>query len=137
MLIDEPLGISCVFSDGGRAPFALEGLPNLLLARDLATGLVDLIHPHGTADSADGAAPAPVCRLMSEQGYTSGRQLARSSACRSRHLGGPGLSRPRDLVDARRGRMRGSGAGIAVQVVLDGHDVSSRDTDGRAVLRVP
>ncbi|MGW8989889.1 hypothetical protein ACWGRF_08180 [Streptomyces zhihengii] len=40
MFIDEPLGIGCVFSDGGRAPFALDGLPPRL-ARDLATGLVD------------------------------------------------------------------------------------------------
>ncbi|MER6363811.1 hypothetical protein [Kitasatospora sp. NPDC001527] len=52
MLIDDPLGITCVFSDGSRAKFSLDGLPNPDLARDLATGLVDLIHPHGTADSA-------------------------------------------------------------------------------------
>ncbi|MYV94251.1 hypothetical protein [Streptomyces sp. SID1034] len=51
MLVDEPLGLTCVFSDGRRADYSLDGLPNPLLARDLATGLVDLIHPHGTADS--------------------------------------------------------------------------------------
>ncbi|SCF58751.1 hypothetical protein [Streptomyces sp. Cmuel-A718b] len=52
MLIDEPLGITCVFSDGSRADFSLDGLPNPHLARDLAIGLIDLVHPHGTADSA-------------------------------------------------------------------------------------
>ena len=41
----------CVFSDGRRAGYHLDGLPNPRLARDLADGLVDLIHPHGTADS--------------------------------------------------------------------------------------
>ncbi|MEV6675115.1 hypothetical protein [Streptomyces sp. NPDC051162] len=52
MLRTDPLALTCVFSDGSRAEFALDGLPNEELARDLATGLVDLIHPHGTADSA-------------------------------------------------------------------------------------
>jgi hypothetical protein len=51
MLVEDPLGISCVFSDGRRADHRLDDLPNLHLARDLATGLVNLIHPHGTADS--------------------------------------------------------------------------------------
>ncbi|WP_433322863.1 hypothetical protein [Dactylosporangium sp. CA-139066] len=51
MLVEEPLGISCVFSDGRRAEHRLDDLPNLQLARDLAAGLVNLIHPHGTADS--------------------------------------------------------------------------------------
>jgi hypothetical protein len=51
MLVEKPLGITCVFSDGRRAEYCLDDLPNLRLARDLAAGLVDLIHPHGTADS--------------------------------------------------------------------------------------
>lgn len=33
MLIDEPLVVNCVFSDGSRAEFSLEGLPNHRLAR--------------------------------------------------------------------------------------------------------
>jgi hypothetical protein len=49
---DEPLGLSCVFSDGSRAEFDLAGLPNPGLARNLAVGLMELIHPHGSADSA-------------------------------------------------------------------------------------
>jgi hypothetical protein len=49
---DDPLGIACVFSDGSRAEFGFETAPNLLLARDLLTGLIELIHPHGTVDAA-------------------------------------------------------------------------------------
>ncbi|WP_219825367.1 hypothetical protein [Nonomuraea typhae] len=52
MVVEEPLGIVCVFSDGSRAEFGLDGLPNPFLARDLAVGLVELIHPHGSVDAA-------------------------------------------------------------------------------------
>ncbi|HUY46003.1 MAG TPA: hypothetical protein VMV92_09795 [Streptosporangiaceae bacterium] len=47
-----PLGIGCVFSDGATARFGLDGLPNPGLARDLLAGLAELIHPHGTVDTA-------------------------------------------------------------------------------------
>jgi hypothetical protein len=46
---DDPLRLSCVFSDGSRAEFDLTGSPNPWLVRDLAIGLVELIHPHGSA----------------------------------------------------------------------------------------
>lgn len=46
---DDPLGLTCVFSDGRRAQFDLSDLPNPRLAHDLAAGLVELIHPHGSA----------------------------------------------------------------------------------------
>lgn len=51
-VIEDPLGIDCVFSDGTTARFDLDGLPNPGLARDLLVGLVELIHPHGTVDAA-------------------------------------------------------------------------------------
>ena len=51
-IIDDPLGIACVFSDGSAARFDLDGLPNPRLAGDLLTGLVELIHPHGAVDAA-------------------------------------------------------------------------------------
>ncbi|MGY3064559.1 hypothetical protein ACVWZD_008881 [Streptomyces sp. TE3672] len=77
MLIDEPLGLTCVFSDGSRADYLLDELPNPRLARDLAIGLVDLIHPHGTADS-EGTVNfyvqslrSMVCTLAA-QGFTGG-----------------------------------------------------------------
>jgi hypothetical protein len=34
-VLDDPLGVSCVFSDGSRAEFDFAGLPNPRLARDL------------------------------------------------------------------------------------------------------
>ncbi len=48
----DPLSIACVFSDGTSARFSLDGLPCPELARDLLAGLADLVHPHGTVDSA-------------------------------------------------------------------------------------
>jgi hypothetical protein len=51
-VIDDPLGIECVFSDGSAARFDLDSLPCPELARDLLVGLVELIHPHGTVDAA-------------------------------------------------------------------------------------
>ena len=50
-VLDEPLGISCVFSDGRRATVTPAGLASEQLARDLLTGLAELVHPHGTVDS--------------------------------------------------------------------------------------
>ncbi|MFD3731494.1 hypothetical protein [Streptomyces sp. NPDC058632] len=77
MLIGQPLGITCVFSDGSRAVFSLDGLPNPLLARQLATGLVDVIHPHGTADSAGTVnhyvqAIRGMVRALAAQGFAGG-----------------------------------------------------------------
>jgi hypothetical protein len=49
---EDPLGIACVFSDGTSARFDLDRLPCQELARDLLAGLAELVHPHGTVDSA-------------------------------------------------------------------------------------
>lgn len=51
-VVEEPLGIACVFSDGTAAQVDLDGLPCPELARDLLVGLVELIHPHGAVDTA-------------------------------------------------------------------------------------
>ena len=51
-VLDEPLGISCVFSDGSRSQVTLGDTASARLARDLLTGLAELIHPHGTVDAA-------------------------------------------------------------------------------------
>ncbi|MFD9281077.1 hypothetical protein ACFWD7_27910 [Streptomyces mirabilis] len=52
-VIDEPLGVSCVFMDGRRAEFFLneDRLPQL--ARQLMRALADLVKPHGDLDSPD------------------------------------------------------------------------------------
>ncbi|QIS09797.1 hypothetical protein [Nocardia arthritidis] len=77
MVIDDPLGLHCVFSDGSTAEFDLSGLPSPRLVRDLAVGLVALIHPHGSADTGStvdsyvGALRAMV-RALDEQEFTGG-----------------------------------------------------------------
>jgi hypothetical protein len=50
-VVDEPLGVSCVFSDGTRARLALGEDAVSALARQLMRGLADLVHPHGNLDS--------------------------------------------------------------------------------------
>src|SRR5437016_5373759 len=51
-IVEDPLGIGCVFSDGSTAQFRLDSLPCPQLAADLLAGLVELIHPHGTVNAA-------------------------------------------------------------------------------------
>ena len=77
MVIDAPLSIRCVFSDGRRAEYHLDDLPSPRLARDLATGLGDLIHPHGTADSGGTVvlyvrALRSMVRALAAAGFTGG-----------------------------------------------------------------
>jgi len=52
IVLSDPPGIRCVFSDGTTAEFTLEGLPCPQLVADLLAGLAELIHPHGSIDSA-------------------------------------------------------------------------------------
>ena len=49
-LLEEPAGISCVFSDGRRYQRAVAAEPAELV-RDMLTGLAALVHPHGSIDS--------------------------------------------------------------------------------------
>ena len=53
ILLPGPPGIRCVFSDGSTAEFTLEGLPCPQLVSDLLAGLAELVHPHGSIDSAN------------------------------------------------------------------------------------
>jgi hypothetical protein len=53
ILLTDPPGIRCVFSDGTTAEFTLEGLPCPQLAGDLLAGLAELVHPHGSIDAAN------------------------------------------------------------------------------------
>jgi hypothetical protein len=57
-VIDTPLAVSCVFSDGSTARFRLDDLPCRRLVRDLLAGLVELIHPHGAVNAAGSVARA-------------------------------------------------------------------------------
>lgn len=72
-----PLAISCVFSDGSAATFSLDGLPCPVLARDLLDGLADLIHPHGTVDTAGSVnhyvqSVRDMTRKLAARGFTGG-----------------------------------------------------------------
>src|SRR5664280_419223 len=51
-VLEDPLGLSCVFSDGRRGEFLLGDVANPQLARDLLVGLAELVHPHGSVDAA-------------------------------------------------------------------------------------
>jgi len=93
-VVDDPLGISCVFSDGRSAEFDLSDLPNPRLTRDLATALVELIHPHGSADSrstVDGyvAALRAMVRALAEQGFTGGADGLRRGQLAQSWMAGP------------------------------------------------
>jgi hypothetical protein len=76
-VIEQPLGIACVFSDGRTAQFCLDGLPCPELVHDLLVGLAELIHPHGSIDSAgsvDLCLP-PIRQLVGhlmDRGFTGG-----------------------------------------------------------------
>lgn len=76
-LVEEPLGIACVFSDGSAGRFDLDGLPCPELVRDLLVGLVELIHPHGSVDAAGSVGHyvqsiRDMTRKLAAQGFTSG-----------------------------------------------------------------
>ena len=129
MLAGEPLGIVCVFSDGRRAGYHLDDLPNPRLARDLATGLVDLIHPHGTADSGGTVifyvqALRAMVRAFAAAGFTGGAADLRRGQLAEFWMAGPmrleALTRSMVEGFARSGGPLGEGvlelaAGLALQ----------------------
>jgi hypothetical protein len=51
VVVEEPLGIECIFSDGRRFTWTLRDQQCSALARDLLVGFADLVFPHGTVDS--------------------------------------------------------------------------------------
>ncbi len=95
-VIETPLGISCVFSDGRTAEFHLDGLPCRELVRDLLFGLVELIHPQGSidsADSVDNALPAirQLAGHLADHGFTHGAAELRRGQLIELLDGDPGL----------------------------------------------
>lgn len=117
-VLDDPLGLSCVFSDGSRAEFDFAGLPNPRLARDLVVGLVEVIHPHGSADSAGTVEPyagalRAMVRALAEQGFTGGAGELRRGQLAQFWMAGPTRleALTRGLVEgyARSGGVLGDG----------------------------
>jgi hypothetical protein len=117
-VVEDPLGIRCVFSDGSRAAFDLTGLPNSELARDLAVGLVESIHPHGSVD-AERTVAAYLLALrrmldrFAEQGFIGGAGQLRRGQLAEFWMAGPGQleALTRALVEgfARSGGRLGDG----------------------------
>jgi hypothetical protein len=110
-LTGEPPGIACVFSDGTAAQFILDGLPCPELARDLLTGLAELVHPHGSVDAASTAgkyqrAAQDMVRVLAGRGFTgSASDLRRPQVAEYWRFGRAGGQYPRDAASLRgRGR---------------------------------
>jgi hypothetical protein len=76
-LLEDPAGISCVFSDGRRFRRTVTAAEPAELVRDLLAGLAALVHPHGSVDS-PGALVAytqgitDIARFMRERGAGGG-----------------------------------------------------------------
>jgi hypothetical protein len=79
VLVDEPLGIECSFSDGRRFSWTLKDHRCPALARDLLAGLTGLVYPHGSVDS---PSTANIYRvgLLHMLGWMSERGLAGGAA---------------------------------------------------------
>jgi hypothetical protein len=84
MLIEEPPGITAVFSDGTTAEFLLPDAANPALARDLLAGLAGLVHPHGELNATESqrlyvAGVRNMVSALAADGFTGGAgELTRS-----------------------------------------------------------
>jgi len=50
-LLEDRLGVVCTFTNGTRITFLVRESPNPVLAREMLTGLVELVLPSGALDS--------------------------------------------------------------------------------------
>ena len=76
-VIDEPLAVAFVFSNGTRYTLNLHHLPCPTLVRDLARGLAAMAHPHGDLDARNTAeqyrtAIGQLSRSLDEAGFAGG-----------------------------------------------------------------
>jgi hypothetical protein len=76
-LLEDPAGISCVFSDGRRFRRTVTAAEPAELVRDLLAGLAALVHPHGSVDSPGALIAytqgiADIARFMRERGAGGG-----------------------------------------------------------------
>ncbi|KPM56914.1 hypothetical protein E0F15_20410 [Frankia sp. B2] len=74
---DDGLGIVCVFSDGTRTTIRLDDVPAPDLAADLLAGLAELVHPHGSVDSASTVKQyvfglRRMCLFFADRGFVGG-----------------------------------------------------------------
>src|SRR6266571_2195047 len=110
-LVEDPLGLACVFSSGTRRMLRLPQVPNWLLARDLLVGLAELVHPHGRIDAANTVSAylhsaARAVRGLAALGHRGGAgQLSRARLAEywmgTRHASEAGSRRMLAAFDAR------------------------------------
>ncbi len=125
-LVEEPLGVACIFPNGTSTRRFVGAQACPLLARDLVTGLAALVHPHGRIGSRSSVDRAMIAIrrlvvMLNAQGFSGGAsQLSRAqlveffmgashaderavrAMLRSWDTGTGGLSsKVRDLVDGR------------------------------------
>jgi hypothetical protein len=82
-VVEEPLGISCVFPNGTSTRRLVGGTACPRLARDLVTGLAGLVHPHGRIGS----------RSSIDRAMTAVRRLTAALEAKGFSGGASGLSR--------------------------------------------
>ena len=106
VIVEEPLGVRCLFSDGSSAGFPLDQLPNPRLARDLAADLAELVHPHGSVDTAGSAgyyarSLRTMVRALAEQDFDGGADDLRRGQAARFWMAGPTHveAMPRGLVE--------------------------------------
>src|SRR5208337_802200 len=122
-VLDDPLGMSCVFSDGRRAVVTLGEIASAQLARDLLTGLAELVHPHGTVDSAGSIrhyvrALRVMDAALAEHGFTGGAADLRRSQVAEFWMGTTGAKE----ACTRRMLLGLAAAGDTLDGAARGHD---------------
>jgi hypothetical protein len=90
----DPLGITCVFSDGTVMSRAISPAGCRPLAEDLLTGLAGLVHPHGNVDAAATAgqyvaALRHMVRALGDRGFTGGAAQLTRPALAAYWMGAP------------------------------------------------
>ncbi len=109
VLLADPLGIACEFSDSGRGRWLLDRAGDPILVADLLAGLAGRVHPHGTVN-----APGTV------ESYLVGlRDIARFMAARGARGGATALTR---AVLAEYWMQAGGVRESATRTMLAGYD---------------
>jgi hypothetical protein len=76
-ILENPLRLACTFSRGTEQTFRVDDTHNPVLTRELLTGLVNLVHPHGRIDSWSSTGNylrslTWLVKAMAERGYHGG-----------------------------------------------------------------
>jgi hypothetical protein len=83
VLLADPLGIACEFSDGRRGRWLLDGAGDPALVADLLAGLAGKVHPHGKV-GAPGTAESYLIGLRDIAGFMAARGVRGGAAALTR-----------------------------------------------------